>query len=134
MRKIDTVEIQQRLLKFIIRSNWILFFFASILGFIISPPAFARGIIFGGLIVTINFHLLSRTLKKSLAPPHISSHNAILVKYYIRFIATGFIIFVLIAGHLVDPLGLVAGLSVVVVSITFATLYELKKLFFKEAV
>ena len=128
------MEIQQRLLKFIIRSNWILFSFASIIGFAILPPDFARGIIFGGLIVTINFHMLSRTLKKSLTPPHISSHNVILAKYYVRFIATGFIIFVLIAGHFVDPLGLVAGLSIVVVSITLATLCELKKLIFKEAV
>jgi len=55
-----------------------------------SPPDFARGIIFGGLIVTLNFHLLSRTLKNALTPPQLSSHNVILVKYYIRFIASGF--------------------------------------------
>jgi hypothetical protein len=99
-----------------------------------SPPDFARGIIFGGLIVTVNFHLLSRTLKKALTPPQISSHNVILAKYYIRFIASGFIIFVLISEKLVHPLGLILGLSVVVVSITLATMYELTKLIFKEAV
>jgi hypothetical protein len=58
----------------------------------------------------------------------------ILAKYYIRFIASGFIIFVLIAEHLANPVGLVLGLSVVVVSITLATLYEAKHLIFKKAV
>lgn len=128
------MEIQQRLLKFVTRTNWILFSAASILGVTIASPAFARGIIFGGLIVTINFQLLSRTLKKALTPPHLSSPNKILAKYYIRFIASGFIIFVLIAGHLVNPVGLILGLSVVVASIMLATLYELKKLIFEEAV
>ena len=128
------MNIQQRLLKFVTLTNWILFFAASILALSIASPAFARGIIFGGLIVTINFHLLARTLKKALLRPHPASPNAILAKYYIRFIASGFIIFVLIAGKYVNPVGLILGLSVVVASIMLATLSELKKLIFEEAV
>ena len=128
------MDIQQRILSFVTRTNWILFSGASIIGLITAPPEFARGIIFGGLLVTLNFHLLAKTLRKALAPPHLASPNAILAKYYIRFIASGFIIFVLIAGHFVNPIGLVLGLSVVVASITLATLREVKKLIFKEAV
>ncbi len=128
------MDIQQRLLKFVTRTNWILLAAASILGLIVSPPDFARGIIFGGLIVTVNFHLLARTLIKALTPPHLASPNAILAKYYIRFILSGIIIFGLIAGHIVNPIGLVLGLSVVVASIMLATICELKKLIFKEAV
>jgi hypothetical protein len=128
------MDIQQRILSFVTRTNWILFSGASIVGLIAAPPEFARGIIFGGLLVTLNFHLLAKTLRKALAPPHLASPNAILAKYYIRFIASGFIIFVLIAGHFVNPVGLVLGLSVVVASITLATLREVKKLIFKEAV
>lgn len=127
------MEIQHRILKFVVFTNWILFSVTSIIGFIISPPDFARGIIFGGLIVVINFHMLYRTLGKALAPPHIASVKVILTKYYIRFIISGFIIFVLISRHYVDPIGLFIGLSVVVVSIILATMYEFKKLFFKEA-
>jgi hypothetical protein len=82
----------------------------------------------------VNFHLLARTLKKALTPPHLASANAILAKYYIRFILSGIIIFVLIAGHIVNPIGLILGLSVVVASIMLSTLCELKKLIFKEAV
>jgi len=128
------LEIQHRLIKFITYTNWILFFIASILGFVISPPAFAKGIFFGGLIVTINFHMLSRTLKNALTPPHLSSYNAILAKYYVRFVVSGIIIFILIAKGYVNPIGLIIGLSIVVASIILATIFELKRLIFKEAV
>jgi len=128
------VKIQQRILKFVIITNWILFSVASIVGLIISPLHFAKGIILGGLIVTINFHLLYRTLKKVLTPPHLDSLRVVLSKYYIRFIISVLIIFVLISRHYVDPIGLFIGLSVVVVSIMLATMCEFKKLFFKEAI
>ena len=127
------MEIQQRLVKFITLTNWILFSVASIIGLVLLPLDFARGIIFGGLIVTVNFHLLYRTLKKAFRPSHLVSHNVVLAKYYVRFFISGIIIFVLISGHYVNPLGLFIGLSVVVVSIILATMCELTKNIFKEA-
>ncbi|MBU3949520.1 MAG: ATP synthase subunit I [Proteobacteria bacterium] len=128
------MTIQQNLLKFVTRTNWILFCIASVLGYIFAPSKFAIGIISGGLIVTINFHLLYKTLKKSLTPPHLASHNVVLAKYYARFMVSGFIIFILISGHYVNPVGLFIGLSVVVASIMIATILEFKKLIFKEAI
>ena len=128
------MEIQKRILTFITRSNWILFLTASIIGFVLLPADFARGVLFGGLLVTLNFHLLAGTLRKALTPPHLSSHNVVIAKYYLRFIGSGFIIFILIAGNYVNPLGLIIGLSVVVFSIMLATLCEITKLIFKEAV
>ncbi len=126
--------IEQRLIKFITITNWILFSIVSIVGLLITTPNFAKGIIFGGLIVTINFHMLYRTLKKAFRPKHLGSYNVILAKYYLRFIVSGSIIFVLISKHYVDPIGLFIGLSVVVASIMLATICEVKKLFFKEAI
>jgi hypothetical protein len=120
------MNIQQRILKCVTITNWILFSLLTICGFLFFPQPFALGIFFGGLIVTVNFHLLARTLKKVLNPLHLSSHRVALVKYYIRFIISGLIIFVLIAKHIVDPLGLFIGLSLVVASIFFATMCELK--------
>jgi hypothetical protein len=128
------VDIQQRIINFVTRANWILFGAASIAGFLIFSKSVALGILAGGLLVTINFHLLGKTLRKALTPPHLASHNVVLAKYYLRFLISGFIIFLLIAGHVVHPVGLVIGLSVVVFSIILATICELKKLLFKEAV
>ena len=128
------MEIQKRILTFVTRTNWVLFLAASMLGFVLLPADFARGVLFGGLLVTLNFHMLAGTLRKALTPPHLSSHNVVIAKYYLRFIASGFIIFILIAGNFVNPVGLIIGLSVVVFSIMLATLREITKLIFKEAV
>jgi hypothetical protein len=127
------MEIQQRLYKFVNFANWILLSIAALIGLFFMPSDFTAGIICGGLIVTINFHLLYRTLKKAFSPPHLASTRVILGKYYIRFIISGLIIFVLISEHFVDPLGLFVGLSVVVASIMIATIRELTKYIFKEA-
>ncbi len=127
------MDIQKRILKFVTRTNWVLFLVASMIGFMLFSADFARGVLFGGLLVTVNFHLLAGTLRKALTPPHLSSHNVVIAKYYLRFIGSGFIIFVLIAGNYVNPVGLVIGLSVVVCSIMLATLCEIMKLIFKEA-
>jgi hypothetical protein len=127
------LDIQKRILRFITCANWVFFATAFLVGLLAFQRDFALGVLAGGLIVTVNFHLLARTLKKSLTPPHLVSHNVIIAKYYVRFIVSGIIIFFLISGHYVDPRGLFVGLSVVVASIVFATVRELKNLIFKEA-
>jgi len=114
-------------------TNWIIFCAVTTSGFILAPGPFAWGILAGGLIVTVNFHLLYRSLRQTLTPPHIASTKAVLGKYYLRFLATAVIIYVLIADHYVNPLGLIIGLSVVVTSIFIATFNEIRRIIFKEA-
>ena len=128
------VDMQQRILYFVTRTNWVLFCLVGVLGLVFTPFKFACGILCGGLLVTVNFHLLARTLKGALTPPHLSSHNVVVAKYYLRFLISGVILFLVIKYHLVNPLGLFIGLSVVVVSIMLATARELKILICKEAV
>jgi hypothetical protein len=77
--------------------------------------------------------LLYRSLKQSLTPPYIANTRAVLGKYYLRFLASALIIYVLIADHYVNPLGLIIGLSVVVTSIFIATFNEIRRIIFKEA-
>ncbi len=132
--KFWVVQIEKRLLRFITFTNWMLFGLGTVCGFVWAPVQFALGILAGGLVVTVNFHLLYRSLRKTLTPPHIASVRMVLGKYYVRFAATGIIIFALIANHLVHPLGLIIGLSVVVTSIILATFNEIRKIIFKEAV
>ena len=127
------MDIHKRIFRFVTRTNWILFALATLLGAVLLPPDYAWGVFCGGLLVTVNFHLLSRTLKKALTPSRLSSHNVVLAKYYIRFLISGVIIFLLIWSHFVHPIGLILGLSVVVVSIMAATAREIKNLIFKEA-
>ncbi len=124
------MRIERRLLRFITITNWVLLGVVTVSGFILASMHFALGILAGGLIVTINFHLLYRSLRQALTPQHLSNTRVVLGKYYIRFVASAVIIFVLIANHYVDPLGLVIGLSVVVTGIFIATLNEIRKIIF----
>jgi hypothetical protein len=124
------MRVERRLLKFITWTNWILFCAITIVGFILAPGPFAWGILAGGLIVSINFQLLYRSLKQALTPPHLATPRVILGKYYIRFLVSALIIYVLIADDYVNPLGLIIGLSVVVTSIFIATFNEIRKIIF----
>jgi hypothetical protein len=106
---------------------------ASAIGFSQFSFQVGLGVAAGGLIVTINFHLLAKTLKKALTPPHIASVKGVIIKYYLRFTFTAIIIYMLMLSKHVDPMGLIAGLSVVVASMMFATLNEVRQLITKEA-
>ena len=133
------MDIQTRMVNFVTRSNWYLFTVLSLLCLINTPLKFALGVVCGGLIVTVNFHLLRRTLVRSLTPFSVIRDGrmilrVVLIKYYIRFAVSGVMLFLLISQNIVEPLGLVTGLSVVVASIMGATMLELTRLIIKEAV
>ena len=127
-------EIQNRIVNFVTKANWAIFVIGTIISLSILSYEFTTGVVAGGLLVTVNFHLLSRTLKKSVVPGRFTGHGSILFKYYVRFVISGLIIAGLLAGRLVDPIGLILGLSIVVVSMMAATVFELTKHICKEAV
>ncbi len=127
-------NLQNRIVNFVTKANWVLFIIGSLLGYIVLPFNFALGILTGGLLATVNFHLLAKTLNKAFAPKRMTSHRIVLLKYYIRFVISSFIIFVMLFFKLVSPVGLLLGLSVVVINLMMAAMVELTKQIFKEAV
>ncbi|MBI5845179.1 MAG: ATP synthase subunit I [Deltaproteobacteria bacterium] len=124
---------EERIYSFVTRSNPFILGGAALCAFVFAPPRFFLGVLLGGLIVTVNFALLFRTLKKALAPGNTQGYAPVLAKYYLRFMASAIIIFVLMATRIVHPIGLILGLSVVVVSIVAALVNELKFHSVKEA-
>ncbi len=120
--------VQQRILEFVRRANWVLLAAATAAGATFASREVALGIFCGGLIVTVNFHLLARTLRGALTPPHLASLSSVIAKYYLRFLASAAVLFLLILSGQVHPLGLVLGVSTVVASIFLATLREVKKI------
>ncbi|MBW2645953.1 MAG: ATP synthase subunit I [Deltaproteobacteria bacterium] len=133
MKKSEMPE-EERLLKIIVFSNWILLAVLTVGGVLLRTWDFGWGVFAGGLIISINFHFLYRTLKKSLDPLQLSSPGIILGKYYIRFLISALIIFVLISEHYVEPLGLILGLSIIVISLLVGLVYEVKENFFRGVV
>ena len=121
------------------KANWLLLVFAGLAALMTTPMPVYLGVVSGGLIVAVNFHLLKKTINNSIRPEVVSEKGRslvghVLVKYYIRFVISGILIFLLISNHIVHPLGLLAGLSVVVASVFLVTLLVVTRLYFKEAV
>lgn len=128
-----------KIVNFVTKTNWLLVVLTSLLALSIAPMDVYLGVCLGGLIVAINFQLLKKTVINNISSEMAleKGHGVVgnvLVKYYIRFALSGGVIFLLISNHIVHPLGLLAGLSVVVASMFLATMLELTRLIFKEAV
>ncbi len=113
--------------------NGVIFALLLLGSLILMTPWFTLGVGMGGLIVLANFHILYRVLRKAFIPEHLASPKVVIVKYYLRLLGTGIILYVLIAKRMVDPLGLVVGLSVVVINLTLLGCNEMRKILFKEA-
>jgi hypothetical protein len=101
--------------------------------FILAPWFSALSVAVGGVLALVNFRLLGRTLRRAIRPGQ--GHGVmgtVLIKYYLRFAATAVVIWILVRQGLVEPLGLLVGLSVVVVSIIIWGACQARKLY-KEA-
>lgn len=121
------------------KSNWLLLVVVAMVTIMTTSTPFYLGVLAGGLIVAVNFHLLKRTIEKDIRPETVmgkgrSLVGRVLIKYYIRFAVSSILIFLLISNHMVHPLGLLTGLSVVVASVFLVTVLVVTRLYFKEAV
>ena len=117
-------DIHKRLLRFISRANWVVFILFLMVSPYIPLQGFTLGVVCGGLLVTLNFHLAYRSLNRSFDGGRPPAFPVVMAKHYLRFLATGVIIFLLISNDIGNPLGLLLGLSVVVVSLLTASALE----------
>lgn len=97
--------------------NWVVLGVFSIASFLFMPGRFAMGVLVGGLISIVNFRWLSRDLRIVFLKHADRAKPFIIVKYYIRFILMGIVLFFVITRTPVDVFGLLLGLSVVVINI-----------------
>ena len=100
-------------------ANWIFLAVIFILSLIFTPLKFALGVLLGGFISIINFYWLGRSLQSAFKnlDNKSSIKGPVMVKYYIRLAITGVVLFLLLTGNVVDVIGLIVGLSVVVINI-----------------
>lgn len=101
--------------------NWIIILLFSSISFFTLSPSCTLGIIVGGLAGTANFIFLQRSLKKAFGTDfrRKTKKTSIFFKYYFRLLVLGLAIFILLKYQLVAPVGLIIGLSTIVVAIGF---------------
>ncbi|MBM4270901.1 MAG: ATP synthase subunit I [Deltaproteobacteria bacterium] len=108
-------------------TNWIILGIILAPSFIFLSQQFTLGVLLGGLISIVNFHWLGRDLRKVFSSLSDSSKSSMMFKYYIRFGITAVILYFIITGGLVDIIGLLAGLSLVVVNVVFTVVTTFSK-------
>jgi hypothetical protein len=120
-------------------ANWVVLAILVAAGYLGGGREFALGVLVGGLVVVINFHLLHRLLKGTLEraqhdPESKGRAQAFFIaKQLLRFLALVAIIYVLILRGWVNMIGLVVGLSTVVLTLILLGINEVIKLKNKEA-
>jgi len=94
---------------------------------ILTPFKFALGVLLGGFISIINFYWMERGLRGLFTDTSKNVKGPVMVKYYIRLALTAFILYFLIAYNTVNVIGLLIGLSVVVINIIIMTIIIISK-------
>jgi ammonia channel protein AmtB len=103
-------------------TNWVILGILLMLSFIFMPYRFAFGMLLGGFISIVNFYWLGRDLRKAFSRLSERSNSSVMFKYYIRFAVTAVALYFIISGDFVDIVGLLIGLSIVVIAIVFTTI------------
>lgn len=85
----------------------------------------ATGIVLGGAIVIVSFQVLKWQLRRALERPgRLPTKASLFISYYIRFLATLVLVFIVLYLGLATPLSFLVGLSVMVLSIVLVGTFE----------
>jgi len=120
-------------------ANWSVLAVLVLAGYFWFGREFALGVLVGGLVIVINFHLLHQALRGTLGQlahrpqegPRAKAFFA--ARQMLRFFVLLAIIFLLVSHGWVNIFGLLVGLSTVVLTLMLAALHETIKLKNKEA-
>ncbi|ABR46575.1 hypothetical protein Amet_0345 [Alkaliphilus metalliredigens QYMF] len=102
----------------------ILFFFA-----VKEPIPYIMGLLFGTIIVILNFRLLYLTLEKAV---HMVPHKAqayTASRYMVRYLVTGIVVYISIQAEHIHVLGTIAGLLSIKLVILKTELFNDKEYF-----
>jgi hypothetical protein len=97
--------------------NWILLLLLAGAGALFFDPAVTRGVVIGGILANTSFWLLKRDLTGLLQGDMLAAKPRFFLKYYARLAALAVILLLLVKYGSLNIMGLLAGLSVVFLSI-----------------
>ena len=117
--------------------NWILAGIFTGIAWLYYPLFIAKGVLLGSVLANISYLVLKRDLKNFIQGKLLMNGNVQMAKnkfyfkHYVKLAVLALVLYFLVSGHVAHPLGLLIGLSVVVLSITITTISAVKKFFFK---
>lgn len=110
-----------QLLRQIARRNWIIWLGLVVASLLFQNKDLTIGVASGGLIAVCGYQWLHRSLIKALSESGQPAVKGFQVSYIFRLAALAVMLILLIAVVKVNPLGLIIGLSVVVINIMLTT-------------
>ena len=114
----EKVVFEEQLLRRIELVNIILVGLLPLGGWILVSVQTAIGVFLGAAIATASFRVLKWQLNKAFRiPGKLPQKGRVFASYYLRFLATVFLVFGVMYFGWVDPITFLIGLSVVVLSI-----------------
>lgn len=115
--------------------NWVIFLLLASVSYFLMSNNFTTGVIIGGLMVITNFHVLQHTIRQGFSgdDSRTTKKTSVIAKYYLRIAAMGILIYFFISQKWVDPVGLIVGLSIVVIGIVSLGILMIRTTFSKES-
>lgn len=115
--------------------NWLLLVIMTGAGWLILSAYVAQSIFIGGIIANISFAFLKKDLVRVLSGPLEATKIRFFMKYYARLAVVVVVLFFLVKYQRVHIIGLLLGLSTVLVSIGLTVTGAARKIYFnvKEA-
>ncbi|MCX5828918.1 MAG: ATP synthase subunit I [Deltaproteobacteria bacterium] len=107
--------------------NWVMLGVFVLVSALLFSPRFTLGVLLGGLISIVNYHWLYRDVKNVFQHLNDRAKSRIMFKYYIRFGVTAIVLFFIVSSQIVDVIGLLIGLSTVIINIVLTAIVALKK-------
>ncbi len=107
--------------------NGIILGFMLLVSLLTMSSRFTLGILVGGVISIVNLYWLGRDLRVIFSNLSGRAKSAMMIRYYIRMAATAVVLFFVITELPVDVIGLLVGLSLVVINIVITAIIEFQK-------
>ena len=109
--------------------NWLLLLLLCLGGVLVTDRHITTSILIGGAIANFSFGFLKKDLTKLFGGSLEGVKARFFLRYYLRFAALVALLFVLVQRRHVDVIGLLVGLSTVVLSILCTLIIETKKVY-----
>ena len=105
------------------RGSWLLVALLALGGLITVSAAFALSVLVGGMLAIANFYWLRSILRRALDQQADRASRFAQLRYLLRFALLGVAIYLLVVVGKADVIGLLLGLSVLVISIIGVAIY-----------
>lgn len=113
-------------------TNWVVLALLLLGSVVLQSFPFSLGVLLGGVISIVNFYWLHQDLQNSFQRLMDGSRTSILLKYCLRLALTAVLLYLIIAYRVADVLGLLLGLSIVIINIVFTVILTFHKKNFEE--